>query len=415
MRICFIADARSPIARNWITHFIPRHDVQIISTYPCAADDYPGATMHHVPLAFSRLAGARRTGEPAQRAASPVAAALRARRSGLLGSFALKAHLRITPVELRRHVEPARSLLSRLSPDLVHAMRIPFEGILAAKAAPPQLPLLISVWGNDFTFCAPDNPLIARQTRQALKRADALHTDCRRDLAMAIEAWGFDAKKLAVVLPGAGGIQLARFTAAAPDAALRRRLDITEAAPVIINARGFRDYLRNDVFFAAIPGVLKKRPDAVFLCVAMRGHAMAEKWLKQYGIAESVRLLPPVAREEMADLFRVAQVAVSPSLHDGTPNTLLEAMACGCLPVAGDIESVREWIDDGINGLLCDATSVESLAGAMIRALDDEALRRTARPYNVKLITERADYDGVMRRAEAFYSEAVERKRREWN
>jgi glycosyltransferase involved in cell wall biosynthesis len=415
LRICFIADARSPIARNWIAHFIPRHDVQIISTYPCAADAYPGALMHHVPLAFSRLAGERRTGGQAQRAASPVATALRARRSGLLGGFALKAHLRITPIELRRHIEPARSLLARLSPDLVHAMRIPFEGILAAKAAPPQLPLLISVWGNDFTLCAPDNPLIARQTRQALKRADALHTDCRRDLAMAIEAWGFDAKKLAAVLPGAGGIQLARFHAGEADAALRRRLNIPEAAPVIINARGFRDYIRNDVFFAAIPGVLKKRPDAVFLCIAMQGNAMAEKWSKQYGIGESVRLLPPVAREEMADLFRLARVAVSPSLHDGTPNTLLEAMACGCLPVAGDIESVREWIDDEVNGLLCDATSVESLAGAMIRALDDEALRQAASERNVQLIAERVEYDRVMQQAESFYAEIIRRKHKEPN
>ena len=415
MRICFIADARSPIARNWIAHFVPRHDVQIISTYPCAADAYPGASMHHVPLALSRLAGERRAEGQAQRAASPVAAALRARRNGLFASLALKAHLRITPVELRRHVEPVRSLLTRLAPDLVHAMRIPFEGILAAKAAPPQLPLLISVWGNDFTLCAPDNPLIARQTRQALKRADALYTDCRRDLMMAVEAWGFDAKKLTAVLPGAGGIRLGRFHSGAADAALRRQLDISEDAPVVINARGFRGYVRNDVFFAAMPLVLKKHPDAVFLCVAMLGNAMAERWLKQYGIGESVRLLPQVTPDAMADLFRLARVAVSPSLHDGTPNTLLEAMACGCLPVAGDIESVREWIDDEVNGLLCDATSVGSLARATIRALGDGALRQAARERNVQLITERADYDSVMQRAEAFYFEVIERKLRAGN
>ena len=297
-----------------------------------------------------------------------------------------------------------------MAPDIVHAMRIPFEGILAAKAAPPQLPLLISVWGNDFTLCAPDNALLARQTRQALGRADALHTDCRRDLAMAIEAWGFDAKKLAAVLPGAGGIQMTRFYTGATDDALRRQLNLSDDAPVIINARGFRGYVRNDVFFAAIPMVLNKHPKAVFLCVAMQGNAMAEKWVKQFGIAANVRLLPQVARDEMAELFRLAQVAVSPSLHDGTPNTLLEAMACGCLPVAGRIESIGEWIDDGVNGLLCDTTSVESLAGAMIRALDDAPLRQAARERNRQLIAERAEYNYVMQQAEAFYKEIIQRK-----
>jgi len=120
--------------------------------------------------------------------------------------------------------------------------------------------------------------------------------------------------------------------------------------------------------------------------------------------------LPQVVRDEMAELFRLAQVAVSPSLHDGTPNTLLEAMACGCLPVAGRIESVGEWIDDGVNGLLCDTTNVESLAGAMIRALDDERLRQAARTHNVRLITERAEYNSVMQRVEAFYKEIIRRK-----
>jgi glycosyltransferase involved in cell wall biosynthesis len=367
--------------------------------------------MHHLPLAFSRLAGDARVGGQSGRPASPIATALRARRSGLLGGVSLKAHLRITPVELHRHIEPMRSLLRQIAPDIVHAMRIPFEGILAAKAAPPQLPLLISVWGNDFTLCAPDNPLIARQTRQALGRADALHTDCRRDLTMAIAEWGFDAKKPAAVLPGAGGIQMTRFDTAAPDEGLRQQLNISEDAPVIINARGFRGYVRNDVYFAAIPLVLQKHPNAVFLCVAMQGKARAEKWVKQFGIADSVRLLPQVTRDEMADLFRLARVAVSPSLHDGTPNTLLEAMACGCLPVAGDIESIREWIDDDVSGLLCDTTNVGSLAGAMIRALDDEPLRQAARERNRQLIAERAEYNYVMQQAEAFYAEIIRRKR----
>ena len=86
-------------------------------------------------------------------------------------------------------------------------------------------------------------------------------------------------------------------------------------------------------------------------------------------------------------------------------------MACGCLPVAGDIESVREWINDGTNGLLCDAGSAESLAGAMRRALDDETLRQAARHYNEQLIAERAEYHRVMQRAERFYQQVVESKR----
>ena len=112
----------------------------------------------------------------------------------------------------------------------------------------------------------------------------------------------------------------------------------------------------------------------------------------------------------MAELFRLAQITVSPSLHDGTPNTLLEAMACGCFPVAGDIESVREWITDGVNGILCDPKEPGSLADALLLALRDEHLRSKAKELNTQLIAERAEYGRVMTQAEEFYREVTQRK-----
>lgn len=404
-----MADARSPIALNWISHFTRRdHSVHVISTYPGAVGDVPGAMLHSVPLAFSRLGQAEKAGAGmANGRRSPLKTALTGLRGGLLSSVSLNAHLWVTPFELHRHVPAVRALINQISPDLVHAMRIPFEGILAAKATPLNVPLLTSVWGNDFTLCAASNPFIARQTRLALGRADALHCDCRRDLDLAIRAWGFDQKKPSVVLPGAGGVQASLFHPGQPDSQLRRELNIPEDAPVVLNPRGFRGYVRNDVFFQAIPGILKQYPNAVFVCTGMQGNPLAGKWVRRLAIQESVRLLPSVLRKKMAELFRLACVAVSPSLHDGTPNTLLEAMACGCFPIAGDIESVREWIADGENGLLCDPTDPESLARAIVHALGDEEMRDGARELNIRMVAERAEYSKVMQQAEEFYVRIV--------
>lgn len=409
MRICFIVDARSPIARNWIDHFIQRgYEVHIISTYPCSPDDLPGANLHQVPFIFSKLARVSHAGNVrATSSRSLLSSFLAGMRSGALSNLSLTAHLWITPLELQRHVGLVNKLLARISPDLIHAMRIPFEGVLAAKAAPAGIPLLISVWGNDFTLCARNNPLIARQTTETLARADALHCDCRRDLDLASRAWGFSDEKPATVLPGAGGIQASLFHPGKSDSALRSEFDIPANSPVVINPRGFRGYVRNDIFFQAIPQVLRQCPDAFFICTGMRGNPIAEKWIKELKIDENVRLLPLVSRDRMADLFRLARVAVSPSLHDGTPNTLLEAMACGCFPVAGDIESVREWITSGVNGLLCEPTDSHQMATALIHALKDEPMRERAREQNLSIIAERAEYNKVMQRAEEFYSQIV--------
>ena len=110
----------------------------------------------------------------------------------------------------------------------------------------------------------------------------------------------------------------------------------------------------------------------------------------------------------MADLFRQAQIIVSPSTHDGTPNTLLESMSCGCFPIAGDLESIREWITPGINGLLVDPNSPESLAEAVITGLGNIKLRKEAQKINSQLIRDKAEYRKVMEQAMDFYQSLIQ-------
>jgi len=114
-------------------------------------------------------------------------------------------------------------------------------------------------------------------------------------------------------------------------------------------------------------------------------------------------LLASLPHIEMAGLFRSAQVVVSPTTHDGTPNTLLEALACGCFPVAGDLESIREWIIPGENGLLVDAGDPIALAAAILRGLNEPALRRQAAERNAVIIAERAEYRRNLARVAEFY------------
>jgi glycosyltransferase involved in cell wall biosynthesis len=411
MRIVFITDARSAISQNWIAHFINRgDDVHVISSYPCSPDIIAGARLYQLPIAFSKFSRISHNGTIAQkRQPSLLARGLAGLRIGSLSKLTSTARSWLGPLDLHRYIPRARDLIAKINPEIVHAMRIPFEGILAAKATPAQFPLLVSVWGNDFTLFASSYPLIARQTRQTLERADALHCDCRRDLRLAVRDWGFSSEKPSTVMPSTGGVRGAVFNTERDVSELRKRLAIASDARVIINPRGFRRYVRNDIFFRSMPLVLEVHPQSIFLCVGMQANPVAEKWVERLGVRHAVRLLPSVEHKEMADLFSLADITVSPSLHDGTPNSLLEAMACGCFPVAGDIESVREWISDGVNGLLCDATSERSFAEALTRALGDRSLRESARPVNLGLVRERAAYDKVMAQARDFYDDVINR------
>jgi glycosyltransferase involved in cell wall biosynthesis len=94
-------------------------------------------------------------------------------------------------------------------------------------------------------------------------------------------------------------------------------------------------------------------------------------------------------------------------VHDGTPNTLLEGMASGCFPVAGDLESIREWITDGENGLLTDSTDPHRLAESILRALKSKDLRKQAAGLNAKRIMEGAEYNACMSQASSFYRSLI--------
>ena len=209
-------------------------------------------------------------------------------------------------------------------------------------------------------------------------------------------SYGFSTQKPWLVLPGGGGIQTNFYFNVRRDHSLLKEFGIPEGVPLVINPRGARAYVRNDVFFQAILLVLREIPDAFFLAVGMRGNPRAERWLRNHREHGSVKLLPTISRKQLASLFADSQISVSPSSHDGTPNILLEAMACGCLPVAGNIESLREWITNDENGLLCDESDPKSLASAIVQSLKNDSLRWQARQTNRALTQSRAEYNNCM-------------------
>jgi glycosyltransferase involved in cell wall biosynthesis len=379
MRLLFVADGRSPIALNWIRYFVERgHEVYLASTFACQ----PGLDLKGFDLTPVAFSGTKRP--PASTTSRPAS-------SRTLGMRTAIRHF-LGPLTVARSARRLREVIRRAQPDLVHAMRIPYEGMLAADAY-TGVPLLVSVWGNDFTLHAPSTPLMRHYTRWTMQAADALHADCQRDIRLAGE-WGFEARKPSLVVPGGGGVRTDVFHP--PDQPVEE--------PVIVNPRGFRAYVRNDAFFQAIPLVLEDIPQARFLCASMAGEAQAAQWIETLGVGHAVELLPPLPHEQMAAVFRRAAVLVSPSVHDGTPNSLLEGMACGCFPVAGDLESIREWITDGKNGLLTDATDPRSMADSILDALQNRTRREQAAQENPTTIRARAEYRACMAQVEAFYS-----------
>ncbi len=398
MHILLVADGRSPITIRWIQGLLAlEHQVTLVSTYPCTA--VAGVMAQHVlPVAFGAMGGSQAGGRAAGGAANRRWLVSRARKLFLTGRYWLG------PLTLPAYARELRKILAESRPNLVHALRIPYEGMLAA-AAEPEVPLVVSVWGNDLTLHAPATPAIRSWTSRTLRRANGLLADAARDLRLA-RTWGFAADRPELVVPGNGGIDLTEI-----DRVQTYQMDtfanlLPAGVPLVINPRGLRPaYVRTDIFFQAIPLVLQHRPEVYFVCPSMEGQSEAQAWVRRLNLEKNVRLLPYLRQPQLWELFERAEASVSISTHDGTPNTLLEAMACGCFPVVGDLEALREWITPGVNGMLVEPNKPQGVAEALLLALNQPELRRQAAQINRRLVLERAEIQGVRARLRDFYAQ----------
>jgi glycosyltransferase involved in cell wall biosynthesis len=397
MNLLYVADGRSPTAQSWITN-IQRdgHRVSLISTYPC--EKLPDlAEFYILPIAFSGLASSRRETGTSTARSNPLENMVKTIRPRLL-------HLRhmLGPLTLPFYRNQFLKIVDGIGPELIHALRIPFEGMLAHYAS-QKYPLVVSIWGNDLTLHAQQSYRMGKATQATLLRVDGLIADTIRDIRLA-RSWGFNNDQPSLVAPGCGGIDLEvveRARTSIPGYLLER---IPTNRTLVINPRGLRPgSLRNDVFFDAARMVSSRHPEVCFLCPTMAGQPEAEQMVLTRALEKNVLLLPSLPQQDLWWLFSRSDVVISPGEHDGVPNSLLEAIASGCFPIAGDIESLREWITPGVNGLLYPPADPVALAESLLLILDNPNRQFDTARRNRKLIRERADITTIRKKVTNFY------------
>ncbi|HSK21697.1 MAG TPA: glycosyltransferase family 4 protein [Egicoccus sp.] len=96
--------------------------------------------------------------------------------------------------------------------------------------------------------------------------------------------------------------------------------------------------------------------------------------LSDHGLADRVRFVG--RRDDIPELLRASDVFVLPSLREGMPVSLLEAMATGLAVIATDIRGSREVVEDGRTGLLVPVHQPHALASALLGLHDDPGQRR---------------------------------------
>ena len=111
----------------------------------------------------------------------------------------------------------------------------------------------------------------------------------------------------------------------------------------------------------------------------------------ELGIDDVVTFVGWVPNRDIPKLLNQSDVFAFATLHEGMPNALLQAMACGLPLVSTNVSGIPEIVDDGVNGFLVPPRSPDSLSVALGKLVDDPAVRRRMGEANVERI--RANHD----------------------
>ena len=112
-----------------------------------------------------------------------------------------------------------------------------------------------------------------------------------------------------------------------------------------------------------------------------------------------------ISRDAVLQLFADARIMLAPSLVDGVPNSLYEAMATGAFPIVSPLDTIRPLVEEGRNVLFANNLYPDQIAACLVRAMSDDALVDSAARENLALVKQLADRGRIRARVIEFYEQ----------
>jgi D-inositol-3-phosphate glycosyltransferase len=243
---------------------------------------------------------------------------------------------------------------------------------------------------------------------QVVAVADRLvgFTDDEADQLVA--RYGADPSKIATVAPG---VDLSVFAPGDP-AAARVRLGLASDAVLLLFVGRLQPLKAPDLLLKAAALLLESDPSLRGrLVVAVVGGpsgtgldepARLRGLATRLGIADVVRVEPPVPRARLATWFQAATAVVVPSHNESFGLVALEAQACGTPVVAAKVGGLRTAVADGVSGELIDGHDPRDYAAALQRLLTVPG-RRAALAAGAARHAKAFGWEGTARGVEEVY------------
>ena len=261
-----------------------------------------------------------------------------------------------------------------------HEFFMTMLGLLASWLT--GVPLVATVHGKNYYADRFRRRIVYRLAGRLAGQLVAVSGDVRSFLA---ERVGIPSTVVRVV---PNGVPIDEQPSGEKISALRRSLAL-EPYSQVVGAVGSLYPIKGHKFLIdGAPHVVRRCPHVVFLVVGRGGlREELEAQASSLGVTPFIRFLGH--RDDVPDLLGVCDVFVLPSLSEGMPLALLEAMAAGIPSVATRVGGVREAIEDGESGLLVPPGDSHALAESIIKLLEDRTLARQMGQYARDVVARR--------------------------
>ena len=263
--------------------------------------------------------------------------------------------------------------------------------------------LLQTRGGSDLALARFDE---ARSSRLAtvLRAADCILSDNSTNFAIAREM-GVRENQLSPIgtVPGTGGVDIEELNAVASGPPSTRS--------VIVWPKAYEcPWSKALPVFEALTRYWHRLPECEIHLLAtipetrMWFHALPAE------IKAACRIDDRIPRRELLALMGTARVMLAPSLVDGTPNSMFEAMGTGAFPILSPLDTIRPLLRDGSNVLFARNLYPDEIGEALVRAMTDDALVDAAAERNLMLVRELADRTAIRPRVLELYDSLATRR-----
>jgi glycosyltransferase involved in cell wall biosynthesis len=187
------------------------------------------------------------------------------------------------------------------------------------------------------------------------------------------------------------GIDLSEFQPVGDSSAeAKKRWNVTGKTVVTCLARLVDGMKGQSVLLRAVPDLLKVYPATTFLIAGDgKDRELLEELRDDLDLDGAVRFVGRV--EDVRSLLAATDVLCHPSLHDGLPNSIIEAMAMSRPVVASRLGGIPEVVEHGVTGMLVRANDVPGLNEALRAMLEDQRARAAMGERGRAAIQERFD------------------------